>query len=277
MKLLIVSSLAVATAAVAFAGHDSIDSHADCCATQTWAPSPLAFIKNANPPAPGAVTGTLKGMVQFDGEKPEIEPLEITPDKSVGCVESGTVDNTNRSVLVGEKGGLANVVITVQMDGAEIEVPEEPIELDQRSCRFEPHVLCIPVGATVAFLNSDKVSHNVHTYPKKNTAMNKTIPAGAQAEAKLDKTDQIQIKCDIHPWMNSWLIVTDTPYMAVSDEDGSFSVGDLEPGEYSVEWWHETLGKGKEKITVAEDGSVDALEIKVSAEEKSSGGGRRRR
>ena len=77
--------------------------------------------------------------------------------------------------------------------------------------------------------------------------------------------------------MQSWLIVTDTPYVAVSGENGSFEIPDLPAGDYTVEWWHESLGKGKEKITVAADGSVDALEITVSAEKKKKGGGRRRR
>lgn len=282
MKLFTASALALATAAtvtivpLVHGDHATPGEHdGDCCEVSSWAPSPMAFIKNAKPPAPGAVTGTLKGMVKFDGEKPEIKPLDITAEKSQGCVAEGEVDKQNREVLIHKDGGLANVVLTIEIKDAEVVVPEEPIVLDQKGCRFDPHILCIPAGATVQFLNSDAVSHNVHTYPKKNSEMNKTIPAGSNVEAKLEKTDQIEIKCDIHPWMKSQLVVTDTPFMAVSAADGNFEIAELPPGEHTVEWWHETLGKGKEKITVAEDGTVSALEIKVTADEKKSGGGRR--
>ena len=268
MKLFFATGLVLATAALGYAADE-------CCTAASAAAHPLAFIKNANPPAPGAVAGVLAGTAKFEGERPELKPLDVTAEKSVGCVAEGEkVDDRDDSVLIDDQGGLANVVVTISVKGAELVVPEAPIELDQKGCRFDPHVICIPAGATVSFKNSDKVSHNVHTYPKKNAEMNKTIPAGASADSKLEKTDQIQIKCDIHPWMQSWLIVTDTPHVAVTAADGSFSIPDLAPGEYKVEWWHETLGKGEESITVAEDGSVPALEITVGADKKAP---RRRR
>ena len=269
MKLIISSGIALATAAVAFAGDE-------CCTTHTIAASPTAWIENANPPAPGDTVGVLKGGVMFEGEKPKQEPLEIAADKAKGCVAEGEVDKTNRSLLVHKDGGIANVVVMVEVKGAEIKVPEKPLVLDQIQCRFEPHIVCIPTGATVDFKNSDEVSHNVNLVAKKNDSWNKTIPAGGSTTAKYEKTDQIRIKCDIHPWMESWMVVTDTPYMTVTGADGSFSIPDLPPGEHTVEYWHESLGKGKETITVAEDGSVSALEIKMSAEKKKSGGRRRR-
>lgn len=268
MKILLTTGL-VATTAVAFAGDE-------CCPPQQVVTHPTALIRVANPVPPGVPTGTFAGMVEFEGERPKLDPLEVTAEKSQGCVESGEVDRTNLDAVISEDGGVANVVVYVEVDGAEIEKLEEPVVLDQKGCRFAPHVVCVPTGATIEFLNSDAVSHNVHTYPKKNDAMNKTIPAGAKAEFVVEKSDEITVKCDIHPWMKSHLVVTETPYLAVTDADGKFSVEGLPAGEHKVEWWHETLGKGKGKITVGDDGSVSDLEIKLSAKKK-SGGGRRRR
>jgi len=269
MKLLITAGL-LTTTAVAVAGDE-------CCPPQQVVDHPTALIKNANPAPAGAVTGTLKGMAKFEGERPELEPLEVTAEKSKGCVESGEVDDTNWDAIISKDGAVANVVISVEVDGAEIEKLDEPVSLDQKGCRFVPHVVCVPVGTLIKFLNSDQVSHNVHTYPRKNDAMNKTIPAGGEAEFKVEKSDEIPVKCDIHPWMRSHLIVTETPFIAVTDEDGKFSIAGLPPGEHEVEWWHETLGKDKGKITVAEDGSVADLEITLTQEEERGGRRRRRR
>ena len=73
--------------------------------------------------------------------------------------------------------------------------------------------------------------------------------------------------------MLSWAYVTDATHWAVTDADGNFSIAGLPPGDYTVQLWHETLGKSKEKITVPEDGGATA-EFKLSA---GGGGGRRRR
>ena len=80
------------------------------------------------------------------------------------------VDDTDRSLLIGKNDGIANVVVHGRGRRApRSKVPEKAIHLDQKGCRFEPHVIVVPVGATLEFLNSDKVSHNVHTYADTRT------------------------------------------------------------------------------------------------------------
>jgi plastocyanin len=289
-NILITAACLAGAAALAGAraqeGHDADHGQkADCCSsTQTGAAqlSATPFLEaRPGPAALGRVVfvgprpADAGGTAAFKGDKPEVEPLDIDPEKAKGCVPEGSaVDPTDRSLLIGEKGGVANVVITVEVDGAELKVPEEPFEMDQTQCRFEPHVVVIPAGASVLYLNSDSVSHNVHTYPKKNDAMNKTIAAGSQETQKYDKTDEIEVKCDIHPWMKSYLVVTDTPFYAVTGADGSFSIAGLPEGTHKVEYWHEKLGKGRAELTVNADGSAEPLKIELS---ESSGGGRRRR
>ncbi len=217
----------------------------------------------------------LTGSVEFDGKPPEVKPLVIEAETAKGCVHEGEVDDTDRSLLIGEGGGVANVVVLIDVEGVQAEAPEQPIELDQKSCRFEPHVTVVPAGATVAFLNSDGVQHNVHTYTLKNKAFNRTIAPGGKDRQKLERADHIEIKCDIHPWMNSWLIVTDRPYWAITDASGAFTLPPLPAGTHTVEYWHEKLGKKKGELVVAEDGSAPPIALEWAMSKP--GRGRRRK
>jgi uncharacterized protein (DUF2141 family) len=69
-------------------------------------------------------------------------------------------------------------------------------------------------------------------------------------EVKVEKPEVIEVKCDVHGWMHGWLVATETPYFAVTDNSGSFKLTDVPPGNYTVEVWHEKLGKNTQKVTV---------------------------
>ncbi len=221
--------------------------------------------------APAAPQTPSSGRVLFEGEKPEPKPLAVDAAKSEGC---GSVDTQDQSLLFGANGGIANVVVTVELAGATVKPLEKPMVLDQKTCRFEPHVTVVPVGTTVEYRNSDAISHNVHSYPSKNEGLNKMVGAGAAEVQKLDKEDRIEIKCDIHPWMNSWLVVANTNHFAVTGSDGSFTLTGLPPGEHKARFWHEKLGKAEATLVVDAAGNVTPIEVKLGLEKK--GGGRKR-
>lgn len=233
-----------------------------------------AVAASAAPAAPTRVAGSIVGKVVFDGDVPEKKPLSISEEQSKGCCEGkDCMDDQDLSMLVDDAGGVANAVITVEIEGKEAEVPEEPVELDQKGCRFHPHVVVIPEGGKVTYLNSDGVSHNIHTYAVKNEGLNKTVSAGTDLVQSFDKAEQVKVTCDIHPWMTSYIFVTDASAWAVSGTDGSFEIPGIEPGDYKLEIWHETLGKAKADVTVKPDGSSDAVEITLGEKKKK---GRRR-
>jgi len=225
----------------------------------------VAFASKTPAPAEGKVTGTVK----FDGKAPEMKPLAITEEKAKGCHAAGqTMDTTDPTLLVSKDGGIANVVITIDVPDAKVEPSAEPVHIDQKLCRFEPHVRVLPAGGKVVFLNSDEVSHNVHTYATKNDSLNKTIAPGSKEEQLLAKGDKITVKCDIHDWMSAVIFVTDTPFYAVTAEDGSFSIAGLKPGKYKAELWHEKLGKEKAEVVVKEDGTCDPIDVKMGEKKK---------
>jgi plastocyanin len=218
---------------------------------------------------PAGPEGKLSGKVRFDGERPEKKPLEIVPAAAKGCCPEGEkVDATDVTLLIAEDGGLANVVVTVDVPGAKLVLPEKPFEIDQKKCVFEPHVLVVPAGSTVVFKNSDGVTHDVHTYSQKNEPINKTTAPGGKEELLLAHGDRVTVRCDYHPWMSSVIYVSESPYYALTKADGSFEIPGLPPGTYSATFWQEKLGRVKQDVTIKPDGSCAPLEVKLSEKKK---------
>jgi len=229
----------------------------------------------ASAPA-GDSFGTISGHVVWEGDKPAAKPdLAIDDKAATGCKHPADgMDKKDDSLLVDDKGGVANVVITLTIDGAEKKVPTEPVVLDQMGCRFHPHVAVVPVGGTLRFANSDDTNHNIHTYPKKNEAMNKQVAANSNLDVKYDKAEVIDVKCDVHTWMKSYVVVTDANFFAVTGKDGSYKLEGIPPGDYELTWWHEELGKGKTDKVHVEAGKVATLDPKVGAKKEAAGGRR---
>lgn len=217
----------------------------------------------------GDTVGNITGKVVFDGERPKPKPLTITGEQSKGCCPEGVqMDTTDHGLLIDEEGGIANAVITIKIKDKSPEVPEKAFELDQSKCRFDPHVMVIPVGSKVSYLNSDTLSHNIHTYAIKNDGLNKTVTGGTSAEQTFKKAETVKVTCDIHPWMSSFIVVTDASDWAKTGADGTFTIEGLPPGDYKFSIWHETLGKAKGTATINADGTSEAVEIKMGKKKK---------
>lgn len=230
----------------------------------------------SDPASPGDEIGSISGKVMLEGERPAPKPDLVMDEKATTGCKHDAMTKKDDTLLIDDKGGVANVVLTIEVAGAEKKVPTEPVELDQKGCHFTPHVVVLQAGGTLRFANSDDTNHNIHIYPKKNEAFNTNVAAGGNLDKKFDKAEVIETKCDIHTWMKSYVVVTDASHFSVSAADGGYKINGLPVGEYEISWWHEELGKEKSEEITVEAGKATTTEIKVGAKKKEAGGPRRR-
>jgi len=190
--------------------------------------------------------GSISGTVKFKGTAPAPKKLDVGKDKEV-CAKTPKMDQS----LIVEGGNLVNAVVTITdiKKGKKIELKK--VKLDQNGCEYHPHVLAFPAGTTVEVINPDGILHNVHSYSKANTPFNMAQPKFKKTlDVKVEKPEAVEVKCDVHGWMHGWLVATESPYVAVTDKSGSFKLENVPAGSYTVEVWHEKLGKSTQKVTV---------------------------
>jgi plastocyanin len=123
--------------------------------------------------------------------------------------------------------------------------PEGEVVLDNKNCRFEPHVLPIQIGQTLLLKNSDPIGHNSNVQPLGDQGVNPLIAAGTDARHKFNRkqTLPVPVSCNIHPWMKAYVLPRDNPYTAVSDADGNFTIKNLPAGEkLEFQVWQEKAG-----------------------------------
>jgi len=221
--------------------------------------SPAATPEPAPAAAPAPLPGesTITGTVKYEGtaEKPRVVRMDSDPL----CMPEGP--QTSEVLIVGPGNGLQNAFVYVK-DGLGSEhkftAPRTPVVLDQKGCKYSPHVFGVQVGQPVTILNSDPTLHNVHAVPKANTEFNfGQATKGMKTTRMFDKPEvMVPFRCDVHGWMAAYGGVLAHPYYAVSKADGTFEIKGLPAGTYTVEVWHERLGTQTTKVTV--DGKSSA-------------------
>ncbi|HEY9158462.1 carboxypeptidase regulatory-like domain-containing protein [Candidatus Binatus sp.] len=197
-----------------------------------------------------AAGGTISGTIKYDGTPPVPRKVEVTKDKEVCALHP----HFEEDLVVGSGGGIANAVVIVK--GAKGEMKPGEVQFEQKGCDYVPHVLAFPAGSTVDIINADGILHNIHTYSTKNPAFNMAQPKFKKViKEKIDQPEVIKVSCDAHGWMHAWWVATDTPYFAVTDDKGNYSIAGVPPGNYEIEVWQEKLGTQTEKVDV-KDGAT---------------------
>jgi plastocyanin/predicted small lipoprotein YifL len=203
-----------------------------------------------------STAGSISGTVSFKGAAPKLKPLDMTAD--AGCPATPQPSD----VIVVSGGKLANVFVYVKegLPQGTFAVPGDPAVLDQKGCRYRPHVMGVMAGQPLKILNSDTADHNVHDMPGKNPAWNEfQNPTDKPILKTFAKTEMmIPVQCNQHPWMRAYINVMSHPYFAVSGSDGRFEIKNLPPGEYTLTAVHEKFGEQTMQVKVGPKMDTDA-------------------
>jgi len=212
---------------------------------------------------PASSMGSVDGVVKFAGKPPAPVKIDMSMDPACGMGASG--DNMTEQFEV-HHGGLGNVFVYVKSGppaAFTVPAPIGPaVVMDQKGCRYIPHVVALMKGGSVEFRNSDITMHNIHTMPTAPGSESIDIsqaPKGASQTKQFNQVENmIPVRCNNHPWMNAFINVSETPFFAVTDEDGNFSIKGLPAGEYTLGAVHEKLGEQTMKVTVKALGTAEA-------------------
>jgi plastocyanin len=217
--------------------------------------------------APGAVkvdaatAGDVKGTVVLDGTAPKNEPIKMNADPV--CVTANKSQQFQETYEIGSDGkALANAFVYVKdgLGNYMYDAPTDAPTIDQKNCRYHPHVFGVRVGQPLQIINSDPTLHNIHAMPKANQEFNNGQPIQGMKMTHTFTAKEIMVpfKCDVHGWMNAYVGVLDHPYFFVTDKDGKFELKDVPPGTYTIEAWHEKFGTQTASVTL---GPKEAKEI----------------
>jgi plastocyanin len=194
--------------------------------------------------------GSISGSVKIAGDVPEPQMMEPSKDTEV-CKPHPSQD----LIVSKDSKGIKNAVIylaNIEKGKAQAALAENP-KFDQKGCIYTPQVLLVPAGGTIDILNSDGILHNIHTFSQANPPINKAQPKFKKVmQEKVAQPEVINVKCDVHTWMNAWWVVTGHPYYTVTDDNGNFKLDNVPPGNYKLGIWHGVLGSMEHDVAVQE-------------------------
>ena len=190
--------------------------------------------------------------------KPTIQRLLFASIAVVTCTAGLGAGVISGTVSPGKPG---SVVYVEAVAGKTFPAPAKPFVIDQKSLLFQPHVIAVPLGATVEFQNSDKVQHNIF-WPsisgnKKMSHNMGTWPTGEKRDFKFDTPGVVPLLCNVHPEMSGYIIVSPTPYYAITDDSGNFKIADVPDGSYTVSAWHEGMKILSKPVTASGTATVE--------------------
>lgn len=195
-----------------------------------------------------SLAGSMKGKVVFGGPAPAPAKVPVTIDQYL-CGNEKPADD----LQVSASREIRNAVVWIENAPAGAAPPAiQKIEVDQKGCAFIPRVVIVPAGATVDFLNSDRLLHNIHATPKTNVSFNRTQPMGRTIPITFAQPEIVRINCDLHAWMTAWVVVAAHRFYAITGADGTFAFDNLPPGQYQLQVWHETLGTVPASVNVSD-------------------------
>ena len=175
------------------------------------------------------------------------------------CVNLAAAAGTIAGKVSGVSG--ESVVYVDGIQGKTFAAPTEHTVMDQKGLMFQPHMMVVQQGATVDFLNSDKVAHNVFWTSiggnKKLGHNLGTWPQGEKRSFKFDNPGAVPLLCNVHPEMSAYIVVAPTPYHATTDKSGNYKIENVPDGSYTVTAWHEGAKNQSKPVSVSGDTKAD--------------------
>jgi plastocyanin len=254
-RCLVPVSVALIALAAASCSKKEASESSEPAAPAEKATQPAAAVeKTAEPAGFGTVTGT----VAFSGKAPEAAELPRKSDPVCAAKPMKAND-----VIVNANNTLKDVLVRVAPGTVKgkFSAPTTPAVVKQTDCMYVPRVQGAVAGQTVQVENDDKTMHNVHTYKGQETILNQGQPAGSPPIKKENIASEaavLKFKCDVHPWMTGFLVVTDHPHFQTTGADGSFKLDKVPAGKYTVEAWHSKFGLKTAQVTVEPNKSAEA-------------------
>ena len=193
--------------------------------------------------------GTISGTIKWSGPAPHELDFPITKDPQI-CELDGKKTASLERLIIGPEGGVANTVVYLKniSSGKAMDLPEQRRQLDQKHCRYIPHILLVPQNASLQMQSSDATLHTIHMDGA--ASFNLPFPFPNQVTSRTMATPGlVNLRCNGgHVWMNAEMMVVPHPYYAVTDESGRFEFTSVPPGTYQIVAWHEGWGlAGKEQ------------------------------
>lgn len=202
--------------------------------------------------------GTVSGKVTYSGSVPT---KKVIPTKDADVC--GGIRDV-KLIALGPGNGVQDAVVFLKdvESGKDWGAAEGVPAIDNVKCNFEPHIQVIREGE-LDVVNTDPVLHNTHGFYGRRTAFNLALPNKDQRiKVELTRPGLVRVECDVHGWMQGWIYVADSPYYALTGEDGSFSLTDVPPGDYTLVTWQEHVEETEMPVTV-EAGETAEVNIEL--------------
>src|SRR5262245_5369813 len=202
----------------------------------------------------------LTGSVKLKGEIPKRRKISSNADPK--CAATHGPEGLLGDEVVADAAGNTQwgfVYVKEGLGEEKFTAPKTPVIMEQKGCRFVPHVTGVMIGQDLMFRNQDPLMHIVHVNPRSNKEFGfSQAKVGEERAKQFVAKETVRLFCDVHPWMVAWIIVLDHPFYAVTGPDGKYKIKDLPPGKYTIEAWHESYKavtqelevKGKEAKTL---------------------------
>lgn len=201
--------------------------------------SPPAEVQAA--PKPEERGATLKGSVKFKGVIPKRRKISTDAEPKCSALHANDPLLSDDAVM-DASGNLQWAIVMVKegLGDQKLDPPKTPVILEQKGCRFEPHVFGIMAGQDLLIRNRDEFVHIIHVKPRDNREFGfSQAKVGEERTKVFTSKETIRVFCDVHPWMTAWAVVLDNPYYGVTGADGKYVIKNLPAGKYTLEFWHE--------------------------------------